>query len=186
MPLANTHSPRGFHLFRHAGQREPKRVQRHAKADRVSNLMIGDAYTILADGTIARALGTDAQVGIVNGIIEGITLNPIPASTNGPVSQDYIAAADAGDVIGIEDGEALFETLVDTVIWPDNIGDLYDLTNVDGDSVILRQSRQYLDGAGGGEQFKLMDIFDSPQQTIVASPGSTLEATVIVRLVQTL
>jgi len=147
----------GFRLFMSAGTRNPKRVQRKVHVDPGTNLMVGDAYKLNADGeSVERAvLNSDTILGIV----EGITFNPLPSVSSGLVAQDYIKDGDGGWIIGIEDEQALFEvealTAADTVI-----GDFFELVDAAG-STTLRQSRQYVQAdQGSNKQFVCDQVID--------------------------
>lgn len=161
--LANVDSPIGFYLFQPAGTREPFRRRRTVAADRTNPLFIGDAYELTANTNNAyQADGTEGTPGTVRGIVEGIELAPLPASPQGPVSQDYIIAADAGEIIGIEDAEATFKVQITTFANTD-IDKRADLVNaVSRGNVALRQSRQELDGAtlhaSNDLEFLVLDI----------------------------
>lgn len=165
MGYANNSTYFGFHPYRHGGSREPMRVRRVVAASRSADLMVGDAYSLDASGQASRAGGADTTPTVVKGIVEAIELNPIAASPNGPVSQDYIPAADAGAIIGIEDEDALFLVKMTTAAVSDT-GKTFDLTNA-GVSVLgplLRKSQQAGDGAtlGTGTQFVMHEIADRP------------------------
>jgi len=164
MPLANVDSPNGFALLRSGGQRAPVRRRRVVAAGRADPLMVGDAYSLDASGQASLAGGTDVAVTTVRGVVEGIILAPIAASPEGPVSQDYIPAADAGAIIGIEDLDAEFVAQI-TTIAAANIGMNVDLTNATASSVVLRQSRQELDGAvldAADREFRVIELLDKP------------------------
>lgn len=174
MPLANVNSARGFTLFRGGGKREPRRVTRDVSASRGTTLMIGDAYVDAGDGTVTRST---SNADTIIGIVEGIVLNPIAGSPQDSASQDYIPAADAGSIIGIEDQDAEFVVQADTVAIPGDIGSSFELVDAAG-SVPLRQSRQSV--TKGGAQFMLSSLLDNP-----ADNAAGAFAKVIVRLRQT-
>lgn len=164
MPLANVDSPFGFRLVFSSGTREPRRIQRVVPASRSLSIMIGDSYTLDSSGQALRAVGTEASASAVRGIVEGIALNPIAASPNGPVSQDYLPAADAGAIIGIEDNNAEFRAQITTIAVTD-VGKRCQVVNNTND-VTLRQSRQELDGAtlsaSDDDEFVVVSLLDSP------------------------
>jgi hypothetical protein len=140
--------------------------------------MIGDAYTLDANGNAFRALGSEAETAsVVRGVVEGFRLQAIGASPNGPVSKDYIADSDSGFIIGIEDEEAVFVVEISSFAATE-VGNDCDLTNVDGDSVPLRQSRQYLDsgtlGTGGSGQFVIVDLYQSPADNAYGNNAQVL------------
>lgn len=164
--LPNVDSPMGFMALYHGGRREPRRIQRTVLASRAQPLMPCDAYT-LASGTdnASQAVGTEGEAAsTVRGIVEGIELNPIAASPDGPVSQDYIPAADAGGIIGIEDSDCHFRVQA-TTFANTNLGFRANLVN-GTPSTVLRQSRQEIDGAtlnaSNDLEFLCIDIVQSP------------------------
>ncbi len=163
MALANVNSPRGFQLLRASGLREPRRVKRHVLATRTFDLGIGDAYTLDGSMNAVQAIGTEGSIGTVRGIVEGIILAAIAASPNGPVSQDYIPAADAGDIIGIEDNNCDFLVQA-TLALATDFGQTADLVNFAVFNEPLRQSRQEIDSAsvGASKNFIMIQLLDSP------------------------
>jgi len=176
MPLANVQAPRGFLPYKFGGKWVPKRTTRSVTLES-GNLAPGDVYTVDTAGAAARA----AAGGIVRGVCEGIVLNPIPASAQGPVSQDYIASGDGGSIIGIEDADAEF--IVQTGAGFDATTDIGKLcSHVDAaPNAALAQSRQYLDAAGAaGTNFKLLAMVDSPADNATGD-----YAWVVVRLLLT-
>lgn len=177
MPIANVNAPRGFSLLRQGGKAEAKRIRRAAASGRDKDLMIGDAYTLDVDGS---ALRLEVATDPMNGIVEGIDLNPIAASPQGPVSQDYIPAADAGAIIGIEDPDALFRVMITTIDTTMDIGKSAAIVDVDG-SQALRRSRQSIVLDGTNKQVTILELLDSP-----ADNASGAFAQVVVRLLQTL
>lgn len=171
MPLANVNSPRGFTLFRGGGKREPRRQRRTVSAGRGTTLMIGDAYVDAGDGTVTRST---SNADTIIGIVEGIDLAPIAAAPDDSASQDYIPAADAGAIIGIEDQDAEFVVQIDTCAMPGDLGAACEIVDSAG-STTLRQSRQSVTKGAG--QFMLMDLLQNP-----ADNGAGPFAKVIVRL----
>jgi len=134
--MANLDNPHGFTLYR-SGQSEPTRRVRPAPANRSPSaaIFIGDAYTLVS----GNATAATATPSVINGIVEAIELNPIPAYPQGPTSQDYIVAAEAGAIIGIEDNSAEFNVQC-AGIYTDALGGSYtDLSAVTG-NVPLRRS----------------------------------------------
>ncbi len=156
MPLANVDAPMGFRLLKQGGKREVRRTTR-VVVDAENDLMIGDAYIDNGDGTVKRATAANATV---VGIVEGIVLNPIPASPNGPVSQDYIPLAQGGSIIGIEDADAEFEVMSEDAVDTLVPGITMQLVDVDG-SRLLRQSRQSVNATPVGP-FVFLGSKDSP------------------------
>ena len=97
----------------------------------------------------------------------------------GPVSIDYLPAATAGVVLGIEDPSTMFEVQTDTFA-SGNRGGNFNLADTAPDPV-LRQSRQTLSIGGGiGTQFKAIDIVNRPTDNALGQ-----YARVAVRLIQT-
>lgn len=140
--MANVNAPMGFRLFRHGGKRAPAVIARTVKTGRTHDLMVGDAYNVNGDDVIRTPAATRAS-----GIVVGIGLNPKSSSSQGPESQDYIPAADAGYILGCEDGDAEFEVQLDAAFDLDtHLGQTFDLINTDGDQA-LAQSRQQLDNS---------------------------------------
>lgn len=158
MPFLNVSAPRGFYLYREGGKAEVRRIVRPVNLQS-NTLARGDAYTIDSAGQVSRAGAGDVVVGIV----EGIDLNPIPASPQGPVSQDFILSGDGGNIIGIEDQDAEFA--VQTGAGFDNttmINGLFSHTDAAPDTT-LAISRQLLNVAGGpGTNFRLIGIVNDP------------------------
>jgi hypothetical protein len=173
MSLANVAAPRGFILHGQGGATGVHRVRRRAASGRSKDLMPGDAYTILSDGTVRRAV----TGGEPNGIVEGIELN---SPNSGVESSDYIAAADAGYLIGIEDPLALFRVQTSDDFEETNGGDLFDVVDADG-SQTLAQSRQKVGNGGSGQDFRAVELL---QDTAANAYGTN--AWLIVRLARTL
>ncbi len=150
MPLDNLNSPLGFKLYRES-KPGSRRTYRTASASRAKDLMVGDAYKDAGDGTVIRAaLDNDTILGIV----EGFIVRAIAGAPQGPLSQDYLPAADEGQVVGIEDREAEFIVQMDDSTG-EAIGSTIGLVDADG-SQLFRQSRQYTHTAG--TQFTITEI----------------------------
>lgn len=166
MPLANVNAPMGFRLLKQGGKREVRRTTR-VVVDSSNDLMIGDAYLDNGDGTVSRATAANA---VVVGVVEGIVLEAIDASPNGPVSKDFIlhGSGNRGSIIGIEDEDAEFEVMsadaVDTLVP----GATMQLVDVDG-SVLLRQSRQSVNATPAGP-FVFLGAKDSPADNDPTAP----------------
>lgn len=174
MSLANVASPRGFLLYGQGGAQGVHRVRRRVAITRSKDLMAGDAYTILADGTVRRAV----TGGEPNGIVEGIELN---SPSQGVESQDYIKTTEAGYIIGIEDPLAMFRVQTSDDFEELNIGDKCDVVDADGDTT-LAQSRQKVGSFGGGAQdFRVVDLVRD-----TASNAFGTNAWLVVRLLNTL
>ena len=163
MPLANVDSPIGFYLLQPKGKKEPFTIRRQVAGSRSLSIMVGDAYTLDGSAQAERAEGTEGTPDTVRGIVMGIDLAPLPASAQGPVSQDYITAADAGAILGIEDESATFRVQITTIAVTD-LGKNANLVN-GTNSTLLRQSRQELDGgtlATSDFEFRVQDLLQSP------------------------
>lgn len=149
MPLANVNSPRGFTLFGQSGKQQLNRITRAAAADRVGakDLMVGDAYTVLTDGSIRRCTSASDDV---HGIVEGIIFRQV-STTVLTESQTYIPGTTYGQVIGIEDRSAIFTCQIDTIAQADlDSAAVGALVDADG-SQTLSQSRQSI--TLGGDNF---------------------------------
>lgn len=174
MALPNVASPRGFSLLRSGGKAEPRRAIRQVLGGRATDLMIGDAYELDAAGNATRATAANANV---RGIVEAPEVRPIAATPQDSASQDYIPAADAGSIIGIEDDDAEFLVQIDDTVNPNFVGADCVLADAPGD-IPLRQSRQSV--ALGAGPFTLMELYQSPADN---APGPN--ALVVVRVKRT-
>ena len=175
MALANVDSPNGFRPYKWGGKGFVKRVRRVVASGRSKDLMVGDAYKLDSSGQASRATADDD---VIRGIVETIDL--APKSGEGPESQDYIPAADAGAIVGIEDPDVLFEVQSTTAAVTD-IGKDVDISDADGNTT-LAQSRQQVLGSslGSGDQFRFMEPIDRPDNSYGAF------CRIAVRLLQTL
>lgn len=150
-------------------------IRRPVLGARAKDLMVGDAYTLDAAGTASRAT---ANSDTIKGIVLGIDLNPIAASPQGPVSQDFVPATEAGAILGCEDNDAEYEVMIDTFVAAADILGNCELVDADGDTT-LAQSRQSI--KRGNAQFRLIELKDSP-----ADNAAGAFARVIVRLLTTM
>ena len=183
MAYANKFVPMGFRPRFMAGRTNPITKQRPVAATRsaVGNaasaaLAKGDAYAIDASGN-AIAVGPG---GVVRGVIIGFKMNAIPTVMGGagPISQDYLPATDAGNIIGIEDPDASFLVQTDTLAAA-NIGQTFDITAAAPDAT-LRQSRESLNvGAGTANQFTVIEL-----DATTADNAYGANAKAVVRLAQ--
>jgi hypothetical protein len=183
MAYANQSNPDGFHPLQGEAIKTAKTLLRPVLAGRVATasaaevvLSIGDAYTLDANGNAKHAGPND----VVYGIVVGIDLNPVTSIMNsmGPVSQDQLAAADAGSIIGIEDPGVYFEVQTD-IFAAANRGGLFNLADALA-STLWRQSRQSLNvGGGAGVQFRAIDIVNRPTDNALGA-----NARVFVKLAQ--
>ncbi len=164
MSLANRNAPFGFILFHQGGKMGVHRVRRRAASGRSKTIMPGDAYTVLADGSIIRVVDGNVEV---HGVCEGPELNE---PLFGMESNEYIAAADEGYIIGIEDPSAVFRVQASGDFQLTNINDNCDLVDADG-STLLAQSRQAIDSGtlGSGNQFKVVDLVQAPADNAVGN-----------------
>lgn len=149
--MANTDKRNGFQPIT-SGGRQTRRARRNVDSSNSNTIMPGDAYIIEADGNVTRA--TAGNVTCV-GIMEAVDL-PGAGIAEGPTTYDYVPAAVALHIIGIEDEQAEFAVTTTAAITADDYdaGALVDLVDTTG-NVPLRQSRQAV-GDAGGDQFKLI------------------------------
>lgn len=185
MAYANVSSPNGFQPVNLDNVKSPTRRRRPVAASRSATasastaiISIGDAYTLDANGNAQHAGPND----VVYGIVELIEVAPLPSVMNGagPVSQDQIAAADAGSIVGIEDKRVDFEAQTDTFAVT-NRGGLFNLADA-VPSTLFRQSRQSIDvGSGVGFQFRAIDLVNRPTDNAAGA-----NARVLVNLAQAL
>ena len=173
MPLANVFAPMGYRLYLAGAKRgfitrrRPVQAARTQTASAVTTLLTaGDCYTIDASGFAKHAGNADT----VRGVVVGIELAAVSTVMNGmgPVSADLLTQAMAGNIIGCEDPLAEFFTLANSYAASNN-GNKFNLLDV-ADDQTFRQSRQYLDVAGGaGTQFTLIDMVSSPANNSVGA-----------------
>lgn len=157
MPIANSNSPRGFQIYRCANKNGPTIVPRVVNAARATDLMIGDYYTIGVDGSATRTT-SNAATGS-HGIVVGIQLNPKSQNSQGPESQDYIPLADAGAILGCEDGVTEFLVQIAAFTQATDVLANAELVDAAGDQT-LRQSRQSI--TLGNAQFRIIELADLP------------------------
>lgn len=166
MGYANVSAPNGFKPYSGDAIKSAKTMRRPVLSGRVATasateviLSVMDAYTLDANGNAKHAGPND----VVYGIVHAIELNPVTSIMNaqGPVSQDQLAASDAGAIIGIEDPSVWFEVQTDTFATANKNG-LFNLLDALS-STLFRQSRQSLNiGGGAGVQFRAVDIVNRP------------------------
>lgn len=166
MAYANVSAPNGFKPYSGDAIKSAKTQRRPVLAGRAKTasatetvISVMDAYTLDANGNALHAGPND----VVYGIVLAIELNPVTSIMNaqGPVSQDQLAAADAGAIIGIEDPAVWFEVQTDTFATGNKSG-LFNLLDALA-STLFRQSRQSLSiGGGAGVQFRAIDIVNRP------------------------
>src|SRR5215472_10314061 len=118
MAFANANRPNGFDPSRSNGKTQLVSKPRPVAASRTpvgaaasADLAIGDAYALDANGNAYHA-GSDATV---RGIVRGFRFQASGAvmGGQGPVSIDFLPAANAGTIEGIEDPSAEFEVQAD-------------------------------------------------------------------------
>lgn len=168
--LANRNGPMGFRIFQ-TKTPHPKTRSRDTVASMPHDLMVGDAYTVDANGAIDdRAAAGE----VVRGIVMGFEIEPIAAYPQGPLSKDYIPSGTGGKVIGCEDPEAIFVVQATTFALSNSI-QMADLLDANGDTG-LRQSRQELDDGtfGSGTQFQIMGLAPSPADNAVGAYAKVL------------
>jgi len=163
---ANVNRPMGFEPSIQGGRVYPETVTRPVLSGRSpvgaaasADLAIGDAYALDANGNAYHA-GADATI---RGVVRGFRFQADGRVMGGagPVSIDYLPAATAGFVIGIEDPSTQFEAQTDTFA-ASNRGGSFNITDAAPDST-LRQSRQSISiGGGAGTQFRVIDIVNRP------------------------
>jgi hypothetical protein len=172
MPLANVSRPMGFIPYAPAGKRAGNVVTRPTPSPRgaagggnaSTDLAIGDAYTLDANGAVHRAGPTDTVRGIVIGFF--MQASPLVMNGAGPVSTDYVTGTVSAPftfplTLGCEDAEAEFWCYCDTLAQA-NIGSPFNLADAAPDPV-YRQSRQTINvGGGAGTQFRVMSLVNSP------------------------
>lgn len=172
--MANIDAPMGFSLIKTGGH-SPVRRKRTVLVGNTRRIASGDAYTILADGSVTSCDGNTTP----NGVVEGIELQGVD---QGPVSYAYLPAGVAGNVIGIEDPTAEFEVQCTAALALSDF-DAGAKVNVDGAgaapecNTTLAQSRQEV-GDVGGSQFMLVGVVDTPNNDL-----TLVNSKVIVRLV---
>jgi hypothetical protein len=173
MAYDNVDAPFGFRFYSEAGKDYPNLVPRPVAASRTDPIAVGDPYTIGTDGFAIKAVA-----GAVHGIVAGFDFAPKTAGQ--PESQDYLPAADAGTILGIEDPNVHFEAQITTVALADFDGSACDIVGTDADAT-TRQSREELDGAtiGSGAQFRLVRLVPRPVDNALGA-----NAKVIVRMLQ--
>lgn len=137
--MSNVDTRNGFNLATSGGSAGPRRQRRFVDSANTLTLMSGDAYTIEADGNIARVNnGTLPPCGIM----EAVDL-PLAGIAQGPMTYDYVPAGVGLYIIGIEDVLAEFEataaTALAAIVY--DTGAKVDITDTTG-STTLHQSLQ--------------------------------------------
>lgn len=173
MAYPNISAPNGFFPVNGDAIKSAKTIRRPVLSGRVATasatevvISLGDAYTLDASGNAKHAGPND----VVYGIVLTIELAPVTSIMNsqGPVSQDQLAATDAGAIIGIEDPAVWFEAQTDTFAATNRNG-LFNLLDALS-STLFRQSRQSLNiGGGAGVQFRAIDIVGRPTDNVLGA-----------------
>ena len=192
MALANVSRPMGFIPLTTAvkgaivvrSRPIPAVRQASGGGNASTDIAIGDAIAIDANGNAFRAGPNDA----VRGICVGLRFlgDPNTMKGQGPISLEYITGTgnQAGtttiaQALVAEDPDAWFEVQSDTFA-ASNVGGKFNLADAAPDSTYA-QSRQTINIGGGlGAQFQAQDIKQSP-----ADNGYGANARVVVRLLQT-
>lgn len=170
MAYSNTSKPNGF-LASEESVGHPHVVPRpvanvrpaNAGGNASTDLAIGDAYALDANGNAYRAGPNDVVRGVVIGF--DFAANPAVMNANGPLSVDYITGAPASgswpNVLGIEDNKCIFEVQADTFAAANQLGS-FNLADAAPDA-LFRISQQKINIAGGaGTQFKAIGLKPSP------------------------
>lgn len=182
MSYANQFSPNGFRPLQGDAIKSAKTLRRPVLSGRVATasateviICVGDAYTLDANGNAKHAGPND----VVYGIVAAIELQAVQTIMNamGPVSDDFLAAAESGAIIGIEDPAVYFEVQSDTFATTNENG-LFNLVDALS-STLFRQSSQSITTAAPGTQFRAIDIVNRPTDNAYGA-----NARVIVRLAQ--
>lgn len=192
MPYANVFRPMGFFPYAPAGKRAGRVITRPIPNTRSAStggnastdLAIGDAYNLDANGAVYRAGPGDT----VRGIIIGFTFqaNAMVMNAAGPVSVDYVTGTPPPSnpqltwplCLGCEDAEAEF-WVQSNGFTINQAGLLVNVLDAAPDP-IYRQSRQTVNTGAAGTQFRVMGLVNSPADNTYGP-----NARVFVRMMQT-
>lgn len=185
MAYANASRKNGFVPMMPAGRADaivkarPIASPRHASTggNASTDMAVGDAVAMDANGNIYRAGPTD----VVMGVLWGFRIQAVANVMNGmgPISVEYVTGTQTAVGLVIEDAGVWFSVQSDTFAVT-NIGGKFNLTDAAPDS-LFRVSQQQLNVAGGaGLQFQAEDI---TQDTADNTYGTN--ARVMVRMLQT-
>lgn len=163
--MANVSGPMGLQLSTPGGKRYVEPVERAVAASRSKDLMTGDAYKSDGAGGVTKATATSDTV---IGVVGGLKLAPLPADPQASASQRYIAAADAGTVLGIEDQDAEFEVQITTVAATDIPGYAM-LVDADGQQSPAQSRVTVALDDGSHKQFRLLRLIDRPDNAYGAN-----------------
>lgn len=189
MGYNNVFRPMGFFPYAPAGKRAGNVITRPIPRTRGVNtggnastdIAIGDAYALDANGNVFRAGNGDPVRGIVIGFV--MQANPMVMNAAGPISVDYVTGTPPGATqqwplcLGCEDAEAEFWVQADAFAQNQQ-GLLVNLVDAAPDP-IFRQSRQSVTSGAAGTQFRIMGLVNSPADNAYGT-----NARVFVRLMQ--
>jgi hypothetical protein len=177
--MSNTDKRNGFQPLTSAGIQTRRNIRTVTVAGNpTTDLAPGDAYIINADGTISRSTGVHDAVA---GVVEAIELEAVnaPFANQGPISYQYLPAATAGRVIGIEDFNMEFVAVAHTALALSDYDEGARVALLDqAPDTTLAQSRQAVDGIDASGPFKLVRPLDQVNNDQFAQ-----YAKVVVRLV---
>lgn len=195
MGYSNTFRPMGFSPYLGGGKGasptvpRPVAAARHVSAggNASTDLAVGDAYTLDANGNAYRAGPNDTVRGIVCGF--RFLGNANVMSGQGPISLDYISGAfgqvgttTVAYILGNEDPSALWSVAIQSAdsFTAANVGMKVNLVDAAPDAT-YGQSRQTINISGGaGAQFEATDIAQMPADNAYGT-----NAQIVVRMLQT-
>lgn len=168
----------GFIPYAPAGKRAGNVVTRPTPNTRGVNtggnastdLAIGDAYSLDANGNVFRAGPGDPVRGIIIGFF--FQANAMVMNGAGPISVDYVTGTPPTSnpqlgwplVLGCEDAEAEFWVQSNGFVAA-QVGLPFNLLDAAPDP-IYRQSRQTINTGAAGTQFRVMGLVNSPADNI--------------------
>lgn len=174
MPYANTSKPNGFVPYNRApgaANKVPRPVPAVRTASTGGNastdLALGDAYALDANGNAYRAGPGDVIRGVVVGFeFQASPLNPSDSAVN---STNYITGngnqtgtTQIASLIGIEDNACLFECQSDTFAASNTDG-LFSIVDAAPDSFYRISQQKISVGGGAGIQVKTVALKLSPE-----------------------
>lgn len=194
MGYANQSRPMGFVPYSRNGKEQFNTVPRPIASTRQASaggnastdIAIGDAYSLDANGNAYRSGPNDVVAGIVWGF--RFLGDPNVMQGQGPISLDYITGTEGGTapttvvayVLGIEDNTVDFVVQADTFAAT-QVGFKANLADAAPDPT-YGQSRQTINvGGGAGTQFQIMDIDQSPADNTYGA-----NARVVCRMLQSM
>lgn len=192
MGYNNVFRPMGFVPYAPAGKRAGNVITRPTPNTRAANtggnastdLAIGDAYSLDANGAVFRAGPGDQVRGIIIGFF--FQANAMVMNGAGPISVDYVTGTPPPSnpqltwplVLGCEDAEAEFWVQSNGFV-ASQAGLLVNVLDAAPDP-IFRQSRQTVNTGAAGTQFRIMGLVNSPADNAYGP-----NARVFVRMMQT-